>query len=224
MEKILISLVVMLTLTVIALLLNLFAIFILSTSVNVKKSRFKSLVLQLSVSNIAIVTNLLLHIVFSLLDDPEENAYDYVCSILKFGTAAAVCFSLLQTLLICLERLNATFVNKKVWLHQLTSWRVVLGGYTLIHGIMIILIIFQFIEKTHTCTTYSLSTKYAIFIHLSGTALCVSIISTYVVVIIRIFKQKIKINTTVNSNTEKKNMRGKFVRLGLLLHIYQELS
>jgi hypothetical protein len=92
----------------VCLILNSISILILVTTTKLTKSRFKTLVVFLSLSDAATGAEFLTHVVLNSFNYGQDSIL-YACLVLKHLIAGTVAFSLYQTLLICLDRLNATF-------------------------------------------------------------------------------------------------------------------
>ena len=96
-----------------------FAILALIKTNTLRKSRFKSLVFLLSISDIAIGVLIIIHAVVANLYT-NTNGYMYGCMILKHLISGTYGFSDFQVLVICMERLNSTFTTDVKFIRKLT--------------------------------------------------------------------------------------------------------
>ena len=117
--------------------LNIIAIITLSMSKKTKKCVFKRLVLCLSISNLELVFGISFHLMVFLIDNGQPYL-TYICLVLKHLISGAFMFSLFQCLLVCFERLNATFTTRKKYLHNLSSNKAIGLGFVFINIAVVI--------------------------------------------------------------------------------------
>jgi len=209
------------------LILNSISILILVTTTKLTKSRFKTLVVFLSLSDAATGIEFLTHVIISSFNHGQDSIL-YACLVLKHLIAGTVTFSLYQTLLICLDRLNATFTVKSLFLNNLTKKKAVVVSFTVIHLYTIIHLGYVLTEGPNLCnvsTTAKLS--FVLVLDIPVFVIIVLIIIVYSVIIVRIvqrhnriFSQRDKAAITIiNRNTSVRTMRRNVLTLGAIILI-----
>ncbi|CAC5364002.1 unnamed protein product [Mytilus coruscus] len=130
-------------------------------------------------------------------DVNASESSHYQCTILSHLTPGTILFSLLQTLFICLERLNATFAISNRILKQLTSNLSVGIGFIITHVYVLLRCIVELLDgegnsdKPKGCDpTYTFQKEFLLFNEIPNVVLVTVITSCYIAIIVRMVKQR----------------------------------
>ena len=205
-----------------ALVINVCSIVVLYKTKTLNKTRFYFLVLLLSISDSTISIHYILHTVFNYMDDGSDT-YLYGCMIFKQAIGGTFGFSIFQILMICLERLHATFTSEIKILRKLTSNTTVGLAFFMFPIFNIIPLIIEMQNGPHPCVVdYSARPLYVISVDCPVILCLCLIISIYFVVIVRIVKKQRKVldNTFAISIAQQntlKRMKRNAVTLGIII-------
>ncbi|CAC5386558.1 TAAR [Mytilus coruscus] len=183
-------------------------------------SKFKTLVLCLSISDITLVLEVLSFIITSYTDNGKDTV-EYSCAALKHVMAGTFIFSLYQCFVICLERLNATFATNKGYLHVITSLRGVCTCFVLIQVVMALHLVNDITRGHKPCTTPSISVpSFVLVVDLPVLLLCIAIVGVYIVIIFRIVRQQ-SINQTLGLGNARSAdvMKKSAITLGIIIAV-----
>ncbi|CAG2186805.1 unnamed protein product [Mytilus edulis] len=200
------------------------SIYILASTKELRKNRFIVLVLYLSLSDIALGLEFIYHNVLRLMD-LQGATFQYQCMVILHLACGTFIWSLIQTLLICLERLNATFTIKKGLLVHLTSNKCVVFCFTLCHSIAVLRIGIDMIDGPVPCDPKNSTIPLILFTQdIPCVGVVVSIISCYGVVVYRMTHPHKSVQTSgvTTSQSAKKmadkiRMRKSIITLGLII-------
>ncbi|CAG2249468.1 unnamed protein product [Mytilus edulis] len=183
-------------------------------------SKFKTLVLCLSISDIIVVLEFLSFVIIRYTDNGKDTV-EYSCAALKHVMAGTFIFSLYQCFMICLERLNATFATNKRTLHVLTSRRGVCTGSVLIQVVTAVHLVDDITRGHKPCTTPSISEpSFVLVFDLPVLLLCVVIVGVYVVIIFRIIRQQsINQNLGLGNTRSADAMKKSTITLGIIIAV-----
>lgn len=138
------------------------AIFALARNGRILKTRFTRLALFLIISDACMMVEYIWHVV--VVNTTEINAngpHQNLCIVLKHIVPAMVEFSLILTLLMCLERLNATFITPNRGLKCLTSNISVGVSLFIIHVYMLVRCILEINGGRHPNVPQGCNPKYS---------------------------------------------------------------
>lgn len=139
------------TLAFACVVLNICSLVILYRTSCLRTRRFNCLVLYLSISNTLIGLQALGSAVNYIFVAVGDIAALYSCGVFGILLRATTLFSLYQVLLICIERLNATFTPSKRALTVLTTDRSVLVGFVLIHCYPVTIWVYDILHDQPRC-------------------------------------------------------------------------
>lgn len=189
----------------VCMILNTASVFILATTKKLKNSRFKSLVLFLSVSDLSTGIEFLSHVVLNIFNKGQEPVL-YTCLVLKHLICGTVTFSLFQTLMICLERLNATSRVKNRLLRKLTQIRSVIISFVVIHVYSLLHLAYDVTRGPRPCSVSSTANmSFVLVVDIPVGLLILLIIIVYSVVIVRIVNQHKKVQNMATITTRNNN-------------------
>lgn len=209
-----------------ATVMNLCAIGILLNNKKLKKSRFHTLVLYLSISDCCIAVHYIVHSVFNYLDD-GASITQYGCMVLKHCIGGTVGFSEWQTLMICLERLHAMYPHEKPLLKKLTSDRSVIISFIVCQLYTFLPLIYEITYGPQPCHV-SYTTKITFVLSIDIPLMCyyLSIVILYAVLLRQIItksKNRVADNTSILSMKTKheamKRMRMNMLTLGIIIAV-----
>ncbi|CAC5377470.1 unnamed protein product [Mytilus coruscus] len=157
--------------------------------------------------------------------DLQGATFQYQCMLIKNLACGTFMWSLIQTLLICLERLNATFTIKKGLLVHLTSNKCALLCFILCHSIALLRVGKETIDGPVPCEPKNSAIPLILFSHeIPCVGVVVSIISCYIVVVFRMTHSHKNVQTsgvTASQSGKKRadtiRMRKNVVTLGLII-------
>lgn len=216
-----------LILSLIALTINLLAVGFLLRSKNLKKSRFNTLVLYLSISDCCLLVQIILHTFFEhVFEDTAAGLYG--CMGMKHSIGGTVCFTEWQMAMICMERLQATFQHEIPILKKLTSARSLGISFVASQLYSFVPLAYEISQGPQPChASYTLrpSLKYSIDIPLFCTYW--ALVTLYGVIIYRMVKIIRKWTTeletghtlTRNRLNNIKRMKMNMVTLGIILAV-----
>lgn len=203
-------------------ILNVCSFVILGTTKKLQKSRFKSLVIFLSVSDFVTGTEFLTHVLLDVNNDGQINLL-YGCMILKHLIAGTITFSLYQTMLICLERLNATFKQRSNLILKMTTKKAILISFVTIHGYTFIHLGYRLQEGVTPCHVADTAVlSFVLILDIPIMLLLLAIVMLYALVIFRLFSHSKKIfdmveTATVQMKNSKRLMRRNINTLGSVI-------
>lgn len=172
---------------------NGYAIHILSTTKQLKKSRFHFLVLLLSISDLSVVSLYTVHHFVNYFNTGADM-YLYGCMILKHSVGGSIGFSQIQTLMICIERLHATFSVNVKFLKYITTNIAISVAFLMSQLYTFIPAIIEIVNGPQPCTVeYTARYMYVLTLDVPLLFSALSIIALYIIVIRRICKQQIMI-------------------------------
>ncbi|VDH95109.1 Hypothetical predicted protein [Mytilus galloprovincialis] len=205
-------------------LLHGLSIYILNSSKELNQSRFLVLTLCLSLSDITIGLEFLYHNVLRFMNS-QSAPFQYQLMAIRYLACGTVLWSLMQTLLICIERLNATLITKKGILVYLTSNKCVVLCFILSHFIAVLMFGVETIGGPVPTDPKNTATPLIVFsFDILILCITVSIISVYGVVVYRITHAQRNVQTSglTASQFEKKTrdtkrMRKNVITLGVII-------
>ncbi|CAC5385129.1 unnamed protein product [Mytilus coruscus] len=215
-----------LVIAIILLSFNGFSMYTLSRSKELKKKRILVLALCLSVSDSLIGLEFLYGSILNLLKS-NDTGYRYQCMVIRQFISGTIMASLLQTLIICLERINATFIIKQRILTALTSNISVAMCLLLPHVIALVRFGLDTLTGTFPCGVKYTAKLGFLYLHdIPAIFICCLIALSYGVVIFRITKKQKTIavqvteltgnQTEINWNKAFK-MRQNMITLGIII-------
>ncbi|VDI18256.1 Hypothetical predicted protein, partial [Mytilus galloprovincialis] len=174
-------------------------------STKLKNSRFKRLVLYLSVSDTVFLFEAILTSILIDLDD-NSSEFNVVCMLVMKLTGGTYMFALYQCFLICMERLNATFITKKIYIQKLTSNRGVVSGFVAFHLISVMQFVIEVSTITNNISQCNQSTDIVSLTLASGliAIMCIGIVIVYAIILARTLKKNQRQAELSNSNVARK--------------------
>lgn len=204
------------------------SIYVSFTSKELQKNRFLLLALYLSLSDSVIGLGFIYISILNLLNN-QTVEYRYQCMFIKHFLSGAVISSLIQTLIICFERLNATYVPKLKILQILTSNKTVIICFVLCHIFAVTrFIIDALYGRMDPCHVKQTTHPVALFSHDAPAMIIVSfIVILYAIILARVKKQQHKIgiqSSTVENQIGKRKlethrMRRNNTTLGIIISV-----
>lgn len=208
---------------IIMLLLHGCSIYTLRSSKEFRKNRFVVLALYLSLSDIALALEFIYHNILRLFDTQsmQSATFQYQCMMLTNLICRTVLWSLIQTLLICLERLNATFTTKKTILNHLTSNKSVILCFIVCHVSALLRFGIETISGPIACDPKNSAVPLILFSHdIPYISVFVLITSCYAVVVYRITRKRagtIGVRASQSTKADTIRMRKNVITLGLII-------
>lgn len=205
------------------------SIYVSVTSKDLRKNRFLVLALYLSLSDIAVGLIYIYHGILNFihLDNLENSEYFYQCMMLKHVVCGTIIASLLQNLLICLERLNATFRTKRRVLDIITNNVSVLVCFVFSLCFGFLRFGLETLKGPVPCEAVQTLTPLFVFSHdLPAVTIVISIIIIYGVIVYRMVKQQTLVGIQqrglpVDQSQKRKNnelrMRRNVLTLGVII-------
>ena len=202
---------------IIFVVLNVCALVILCTTKNLKRNRFNCLVLYLSVSDTAIGVQTFIK--FTINSFAEGEIQKYICSVLGTFSTATTLFSMYQVLLICIERLNATYSVPNTHLKRVTSDRAVIFGFLLFQFYPLAICVYEIVTNETLC--FILPTVVNITsIDTPIVAMTTVIIILYILTLLRIKKQQNKIRELTETALNRiERMKRNMITLGIIVFV-----
>ncbi|CAG2224313.1 ADORA2B [Mytilus edulis] len=153
-------------------------------------SKFEKLVINLSISDIFFLVEVITYIILKELDTELDIEYKYACLSVTNLTAGTYIFSLFQCFLICLERLNATFAVEINTIRRITSNKGIAIGCIACHIGSVLQTVVDFLFQTNlpTCNTSDSTAKLALVIPM--TLLCSCTVLIYLVTMVRVYRRQ----------------------------------
>lgn len=211
-----------------AAVINLCAIGILRSNSKLKKSRFHTLVLYLSISDCFIAVQYIFHTLFNYLDEGAAVTL-YGCMVFKHSLGGTIGFSEWQTLMICLERLQATFPHGKPLLKKLTSNRSVGISFVVCQLYTFLPLIYEMTQGPQPChVSYTTKLTYVISLDVPLLSYYFMIVVLYIIVIWRIAQRNkrwtAEENSTNFARTKRridamKRMKMNMLTLGIIITV-----
>jgi len=216
-------------LTICCIILNACSLVILFRTIILKKKTFFRLLMLLSISDIMIGLEALLHgTIIKRFIPLDQNKKEYVCAILTSLSIATWLFSLFQVCIICIERFNATLKTPRTTLTHMTSNLFIGLGFVVFHLYPIVFRIFEFSQHAPSCDTAP-TTLQIFLLDIPAVLLVTVIVALYIIVIIRILRQHNKIHGTspvINIGSHQnqpsmayKRMKKNVLTLGIIISI-----
>ncbi|CAC5373603.1 MC1R [Mytilus coruscus] len=166
------------------------SIYVSTTSKELKKSRFLVLSMYLSLSDSALGLEFIYHNILVFMNS-QGVTFQYQCLMIQHLIGGTVMSSLIQTLLICIERLNATFTTQKGILVSVSSNKGVLLYFILSHCIALLRFGMATIDGPVPCDPKNTTTTVLLFSHdIPCLCIVVAIISCYGVVLYRMIRSQ----------------------------------
>ncbi|VDH95107.1 Hypothetical predicted protein [Mytilus galloprovincialis] len=208
----------------ILLLLHGLSLYILNFSKELNHSPFLVLALYVSLSDITLGLEFLYHNVLRFMNS-QSAPFQYQYMAIRYLTCGTYLWSLMQTLLICIERLNAILITKKGILVYLTSNKCVVLCFILSLFIALLMFGVETIGGPVQPDPKNTATPLIVFsFDILNLCITVSIISVYVVVVNRIFHAQRNVQTsglTASQSAKKtrdtKKMRKNVITLGMII-------
>ncbi|CAC5422593.1 GNRHR [Mytilus coruscus] len=204
------------------------SIYVSVTSKELRKNRFLVLALYLSLSDSAVGLIYIYHGILNFLN-LENSAYFYQCMMLKHVACGTIIASLLQTLLICLERLNATFRTKRHILDIITNNVSVLICFIVSLCFSLLRFGLETLKGPVPCESEQTLTPLFVFSHdLPAVAIVLLIIIIYGIIVYRMVKQQKVVGVQTrgvpaDQSQKKKNndlrMRRNVLTLGVIISV-----
>ena len=216
-------------LTICCIILNACSLVILFRTNILKKKTFSRLLMLLSISDIMIGLEALLHgIILKRFISLDQNKKEYVCAILTSLCTASLLFSLFQVCIICIERFNATLKTPRTTLTQMTSNLFIGLGFVVFHLYPLVFRIVEFSQHAPSCDIAP-TTLQIFLLDIPAVLLVTVIVALYIIVIIRILRQHNKIHGTspvINIGSHQnqpsmayKRMKKNVLTLGIIISI-----
>ncbi|VDI33253.1 Hypothetical predicted protein [Mytilus galloprovincialis] len=175
---------------------------LLVTSTNLKQVRFQKLVLSLSISDTLSLAELLIVIILQELSS-ENTSYIPPCKSLTRFTLGTFVFSLYQCVLICLERLHATFASENAFYQNLTSNKGIVVAFLIFHCVAILHVILDLTtqDNTNGCSAITFTdTLMLILVDIPMVCIYLLMAAVYSVVMVRVMRRtEIKSQNSVQS-------------------------
>ncbi|VDH94054.1 Hypothetical predicted protein [Mytilus galloprovincialis] len=184
-------------------LLHIFCLVIFAKSSKLRTSRFHKLVLNLSISDTLFLTEIIIFNRLSSSVSRFDEPFSYACLSLTGVTSGTYMFSLYQCFLVCLERLNATFLTDRQSLRRLTSNIGIICGCIACHLVSVLQIVIDVLRfNTHAtwCDIGTTTDFVDIIMRVPVGILCVLIVVIYTITLIRIYKKQDNNRAHANDN------------------------
>lgn len=209
--------------TVLCVVLNATSLVILVRTIHLKKVRFNCLVLYLSISDTLIGLYVLISIINSRFAAQNDRTLIYICTFFGSLTRATSVFSMYQVLLICLERLNATYNTTNSCLKKMTSDLAVAVGFVVLHAYPLAFWIYE-IQMTEPACAIMPTTVQLISLDIPAILLTSATVVLYCLIIRGIISRHKKMQSTMQQgqhNSRKGsgaiNMRRNVLTLGIIV-------
>ncbi|CAC5381811.1 unnamed protein product [Mytilus coruscus] len=153
-------------------------------------------------------------------DFDTDGAHQDQCLVLVHFIPAVIQFSLLMTILMCLQRLNATFRTPKQMLTVLTSDIAIGLGFLFPHIYFLCRCIFEFIDQIQRvqfpcAPKYNTQKRFLFYVDVPSTLFVAVIAICYVDIILRIIRNRREVNVIGNLSDLQLHQKKKAVlRLG----------
>lgn len=203
-----------------ALLLNTFSVVVFLSSTELRGSTFNKLVLTLSISDILFLVESIVNIIFHEFNPGLNLTFDYACVVLINLTGGTYVFSTYQCFLICIERLNATFVTESKHIKRITSNKGCMFGCFAIHMISVVQItidIFQFQSDSHGCKSRASNDVIGLLVRIPVALICISIVIVYTITLLRIYRVHQNQPGSPNSDSQIQRMHKAIKTVGVLI-------
>lgn len=210
--------------TILCVALNATSLVILCRTINLKKVRFHCLVLYLSISDTLMGLYILIIIINYRFVATNDRTSIYICTFFGSLTRATSIFSMYQVLLICLERLNATYNATNSCLKKMTSDLAVAVGFVVLHAYPLVFWIYESQMTEPTCAIMP-TTVQLISLDIPAILLTSATVVLYCLIIRRIISHHKKIQSTtqqgqqysISTSNRVINMRRNVMTLGIIV-------
>lgn len=183
---------------------NIFSLIILLRTIDLRKKQFYCLALYLSISDAVIGFETISFYFINQYTEFTQLPLIITCTILKAFIAGTMIFSLVQVLMICFERLNATLQISNVNLKRITSNKAVGISFIITHLYTFTVPVVEFLQNGNPCDIKSTLLRFLIF-DFSVIILTVAIVTIYFLIIVRIVMQNKKMQAFVEPLASKNN-------------------
>lgn len=207
--------IIFLLITVLCVVLNATSLVILYRTINLKKVRFNCLVLYLSISDTLIGLYVLVSFTNARLVATNDRTSIYICTFFGSLTRATSVFSMYQVLLICLERLNATYYATNSCLKKMTSDLAVAMGFVVLHAYPLAFWIYE-IQMTEPACAIKPTIVHLISLDIPAILLTSATVVLYCVIIKGIISRHKKMQISSKSSSVI-NMRRNGMTLGIFV-------
>lgn len=207
------------------LIINLLAVGFLLRSKNLKKSRFNTLVLYLSISDCCLLVQIIIHTFFEQFKDDNDGGL-YGCMVMKHSMGGTLCFTQWQTAMICMERLQATFQREIRILKKLTSIRSLGISFFASQLYSILPLVYEISQGPQPCDpSYTFRKSFLFSVDIPLFCTYWALVTLYAVVIYRMvnivreWKAEVSTGHTLTRNrlSNIKRMKMNMVTLGIIL-------
>ncbi|CAG2211704.1 unnamed protein product [Mytilus edulis] len=202
------------------------SIYVSTTSKELKKNRFLVLAMYLSLSDSALGLEFIYHNILVFMNS-QGVSFQYQCLIIQHLVGGTIMSSLIQILLICIERLNTTFSTKKEILVIVCSNKGVLLYFILSHCIVLLRFGMATIDGPVPCDPKNTTTTLLLFSHdIPCLFIVVAIISCYSVVVYRMIRSRSFVHGSRMTESQVVKKKAKDIRtrrnavtLGLIIFV-----
>lgn len=206
-----------------SLILNLIAIGFLFGSKILRQSRFRTLVLCLSISDCSIVVQYVILSIFQNFDKGTDITI-YGCMIMKHSLVGTLCFSAWQTTMICLEVLKATYQCDVKILKRLTSNRSIGVSFIVCQLYTTVPLIYEITQGMNACdVTYTLRLSFILSMDVPLFCYYMALVFLYGVVVVRMVKLIKLLSTDTSMDRKKwnviKRMKMNMITLGVIIAV-----
>ncbi|VDI01540.1 Hypothetical predicted protein [Mytilus galloprovincialis] len=202
------------------------SMYVSTTSKELKKNRFLVLSMYLSLSDSALGLEFIYHNILVFMNS-QGVTFQYQCLMIQHLAGGTIMSSLIQTLLICIERLNATFTIQKDILVFVCSNKGVLLYFILCHCIALLRFGIATVDGPVPCEPKNTATTILLFSHdIPCLCIVVAIVFCYGVVVYRMIRLQnfAQASSMTDSQVAKKKAkairtRKNVVTLGLIIAV-----
>lgn len=184
-------------------------------SKKLQKTRFYRLAFFLIVSDACLMVEYAWYvIIFNNNDFYSDGVHQDQCLVLIHTIPAAIQSSLLMTILMCLQRLNATFRTPKLMLKILTNDFAIGFGFLLPHIYFLVRGVLEFSNNIQRLdfpcgAKYSTQKRYLLYGDIPNALYVAMIALCYLGVILRIVRDRRQVNVTANLSDLQRQQRKK---------------
>ncbi|CAC5388754.1 unnamed protein product [Mytilus coruscus] len=181
-------------------------------------SKFKTLVLCLSISDITFVLEIQSFITIAD-NDNGKDIVAYSCAALKHVMAGTFIFTFYQCFLICFERLNATFTTNNSYFHVIASLKGVCVGFVLIQVVIALHLVNDITRGHKPCRAPSiLVPSFVLVADLPILLVWLSIVGVYIVIFFSHSQKAInKSDSRVRNAGSDDAMKKSAITLGIII-------
>ncbi|CAC5381812.1 unnamed protein product [Mytilus coruscus] len=196
---------------------HIFAAVALAKTQKLAKNGFFRLAFFLIISDACLMIEYAWHtIVMNTNDFYTHGGHQDQCLVLVHFIPAAIQSSLLMTILMCLQRLNATFRTPKQMLKILTSDIAIGLGFLFSHIYFLVRGVLEFLDKIQRVEfpcgpKYKTQKRFLLFVDVPNALFVAMIAFCYVVVILRIIRNRRQVNVIGNLSNLQLQQKNKAV-------------